>query len=611
MKKLRIKWILLIVSMFILLLSSTFISIYLVNEIKGYNKIINNVGRIRGLSQRIIKLETNNLPYDYQLDQLNSTLNYLKYSPGNIGDDEQFMSRIKYLDTKWIDLNKEMIFYDENPLNRVILLQKSEDLYEAADKVVNFIEDYSNKKILGVIISFGLVTLFTIVSWLLIIIFYLKYLNNLQIMNAELEKKAYTDPLTHANNFDKFLIEAEFLLSKCNEYAIFYCDIENFKYINDVFGYSVGDDVLKYLSKSIQEEIGINDTYARLSADNFIILKSFNNKEELSESFVRISEKLSSYDEMVTRNYKVTLCTGIFCVEDMVGVLTVNEMIDRANYAQNTIKSLSNNNYAFYNEKMRNQIIYQKKIETDMEEALKNDEFVFYLQPKISLLTDEVAGAEALVRWNAKEKFISPNEFIPLFEKNLFIIQLDQYIFEQVCTKIRSWLDKGIELVPISVNVSKVQFYNPDFVKVYAFIKDEHNIPDNIIEIEFTESVMFENTDTMLKIIYDLHKNGFYCAIDDFGSGYSSLNLLKNISVDVLKLDRMFFYRSENERKEKIVVQSIIQMAKNLNIITVAEGIESWEQVKFLREIGCDMIQGYIYSKPMTSEDFECKYLNL
>lgn len=246
-----------------------------------------------------------------------------------------------------------------------------------------------------------------------------------------------------------------------------------------------------------------------------------------------------------------------------------------------------------------------KMIENRMQTALDNQEFLVYLQPKVNIKTGKIACAEALVRWKSEDRLIYPDLFIPIFEKNMHIKEIDKYVYREVCSWIRKRIDEELPCYPVSVNVSKVQFYNSKFVNEYYQIKQEFGIPDRMIEIEFTESVAFERTDLLIKIINDLRNYGFICSMDDFGKAYSSLNLLKDLPIDVLKLDSAFFEDSDNPDKVKLIIKDIIKMVNNLGIKTVAEGVEQVSQVEFLREVGCDLVQGYVYYKPMPINEYE------
>ncbi|MBQ2091939.1 MAG: EAL domain-containing protein [Clostridia bacterium] len=431
------------------------------------------------------------------------------------------------------------------------------------------------------------------------------------VYEKQISKIIDMDKLTSGINYEKFLREAQLVLDNRDEettYAVFYGDIQNFKYINDTFGYDVGDALLMSISQRIREEVGkVDGLFARISADNYTAILPYKDKNDFVETIYSIIDDICWFDEIQKAHYKPEVYVGIYCTGDDPGnrSLKITEMIDRANMAQKSVKGSSEYHIAFYTEEIRERVIAEKELERHMESALANGEFKAYFQPKYQVSTGEIVGAEALVRWDSPQTgFMSPGKFIPLFEQNGFIINLDQYIFETVCKNIREWLDQGIKVVPVSVNVSRLQFYRIDFVKRYTKIKEKYGIPDGLLELEFTESIVFENLAILRKIVLDLKKSGFTCSIDDFGSGYSSLNILKNLPMDTLKLDKLFFDDSENLTRDKALISSVINMSRALDMKTVAEGIESWAQVSFLKEIGCDIIQGYVYSEPIPHARF-------
>lgn len=430
-----------------------------------------------------------------------------------------------------------------------------------------------------------------------------------QYYGKQISRYLDTDKLTSGINYERFLREAQTVIEdRSNTYAVFYGDIQNFKYINDTFGYDVGDAILMSISQRIRDAVSnVGGLYARISADNYTALVAYKDKNDFVETIYSIIDDICWFEDLQKANYRPEVYVGIYCTGDdeNSAELSISEMIDRANMAQKSVKGSSEYHIAFYTEEIRERVIAEKELERHMESALANGEFKAYFQPKYQVSTGEIVGAEALVRWDSPQSgFMSPGKFIPLFEQNGFIINLDQYIFETVCRNIREWLDKGVKVVPISVNVSRLQFYRIDFVKRYTKIKEKYGIPDGLLELEFTESIVFENLAILRKIVLNLKKAGFSCSIDDFGSGYSSLNILKNLPMDTLKLDKLFFDGSENVTRDKALISSVINMSRALNMKTVAEGIENWAQVAFLKEIGCDIIQGYVYSEPIPHARF-------
>jgi EAL domain-containing protein (putative c-di-GMP-specific phosphodiesterase class I) len=267
---------------------------------------------------------------------------------------------------------------------------------------------------------------------------------------------------------------------------------------------------------------------------------------------------------------------------------------------------------AFFNIEMSKQKIWERKVEDDMERALMNKEFQVYLQPKFSTGEETLGGAEALVRWiHPTEGFVPPNRFIPIFEQNGFILKLDDFMLEEVAKQQAKWISEGWQVVPISVNVSRAHFTREDLAEHISEIVDRYQVPHEVIELELTESAFFDDKEMLLSTVKKLRDAGFSVSMDDFGAGYSSLNSLKELSLDVLKIDADFFRGSDSLERGMLIVTEVINLAKKLNMKIVAEGIESREQVDFLKEQECDLIQGYYFAKPMPLSEFEKNYKNV
>ena len=264
---------------------------------------------------------------------------------------------------------------------------------------------------------------------------------------------------------------------------------------------------------------------------------------------------------------------------------------------------------ASYDIEMKKQQLWERKVENDMDKALVTNQFKLYLQPKYSTKEEQLAGAEALVRWiHPTEGFIPPNKFIPIFENNGFILQLDDYMIEQVAIQQSKWLQEGRKLFPISVNVSRAHFTREDLAEHICNIVDKYKVPHEFIELELTESAFFDDKYVLIDTVKQLKDYGFVVSMDDFGAGYSSLNSLKELSIDVLKIDADFFRGIDSVDRGMLIVTKVIELAKKLNMKIVAEGIESREQVDFLATQDCDLIQGYYFAKPMSLDEFEEKY---
>ena len=287
------------------------------------------------------------------------------------------------------------------------------------------------------------------------------------------------------------------------------------------------------------------------------------------------------------------------------GELSFMDMLNRANIALRVAKEGRSDTCVFYSEDMRGLALRQLDIESRMENALRGSQFKLYFQPKVDIQNGNcVHGAEVLARWLDGDRLVPPCDFIPLFERNGFIVQLDRYMFSQACAWLQQRIRSGKEPLNIAVNVSRLSIMQDDFLQYYSNIKERYAIPDDLLELECTESLALFD-ERFRELVLELQKRGFRCSLDDFGAGFSSLNVLKELPIDVLKLDMLFLRKSQDLKRERIVVSNVIAMAQQLSIRTVAEGVESAEQVEFLRAKGCNLVQGYVFARPMPEADFE------
>ncbi len=594
-----------------ILVAVSLISVMKISDIREYGKLINYVGIVRGASQRAVKLEMKEQPADDLIGYIDSILNELLTGEGQFGlvtaKSKDYMDDLAELEEQWSTVKEDIDGVREGKTDGA-LLESSEKMFEIANQTVFSIEEFSRQsadRITKLIILAAAVcgTAIAIASY-----YYIKRLLELKHTNRELEDIAGRDELTGAYNTERFYSEANRIMNReeDNKFAVLYVDFENFRYVNDVFGYEYGDLLLKNYARLLMERLGENEALGRLMADRFIILRHYEKKEDALNAQKDIDDEFLGSVAVASNHYLMAVACGICCREDLPGMADAAVMVNSASFAQKIAKNTPGAKYAFYDEKIHQKLIEETNIRSRMQKGLDDEEFVVYLQPKVGVQGGEIEGAEALVRWNVPgQGLLSPGLFIPVLEKNLFIGKVDRYVFEKVCRWLRKRLDCGERVMPISVNVSKIQFYNSDFINVYAEIKNRYAIPDGLIEIELTESVIFEHEEYLMEMVRELHQNGFLCSLDDFGSGYSSLGLLKDLSIDVLKMDGMFFRISVNVEREHTIVKSVINMIRELNICTVAEGVERQEQVEFLKTTGCDLIQGFVYYKPMPIEDFE------
>lgn len=317
------------------------------------------------------------------------------------------------------------------------------------------------------------------------------------------------------------------------------------------------------------------------------------------KSFLKAREENHS---ALVKNLSVKL--GVYEVVDKS--IPVEQMCDRAIWVVDTIRGIYNQHLAVYDDTLRNKILREQAITDAMEEALEKEQFTVYFQPKFRLQDGKMVGAEALVRWIHPDwGFMSPGEFIPLFEKNGFISHLDEHVWEHTCAKLAEWKEKGYSLIPISVNVSRVDVYYAKLVKTFCDLIDKYKIDPKYLHLEITESAYTENPDQIIKTVDELRELGFVIEMDDFGSGYSSLNMFSQMSIDILKID-MAFIRSElSKPEERSILSDIINMAHRMELKVVAEGVETDEQKNRLQTMVCDYAQGYLYAKPMPADEFE------
>ena len=409
------------------------------------------------------------------------------------------------------------------------------------------------------------------------------------------------DELTGVYNKQAFYAKTkEMLLDNPDKnFDLLRINIERFKVLNDLFGESTGDKLLRYIGKFLKEINLPLCVSGRLYADNFVVCYEAGKGDSR-----RMINTLQMVADSFAINNRTILSFGLYRIDDKT--LPVSVMCDRANMALWKAKGNFKNPYCEYDEKMRQQVLKEQKIINAMEMAIQNKEFTLYLQPKYNIEKGTIIGAEALVRWISQEDgFISPGDFIPVFENNGFVYEVDKFIWEESCRYLRKWLDEGREVNPISVNVSRIDLYDPKLVKHLVDLREKYQLPSQYLELEITESAYTEDPEQIISITRQLREAGFVILMDDFGTGYSSLNMLKDIQIDVLKLDMGFLKSSDYSAKGGNILTAILKMAESLKMQTIAEGVETKEQVEFLKSIGCKYVQGFYYSKPLPVDEFE------
>ncbi len=430
------------------------------------------------------------------------------------------------------------------------------------------------------------------------------------LVTLENHRRLEVDPLTGGRNKRRFIKDSEKAAKKleAERLAVAVIDIDKFKFVNDRLGYEEGNRILTRMHNTISDAVDKGEIFSRISDDNFALVIHNASDMELETRIGGIFAEFNRRNSMHT-SVPMTFSAGVCRLgqcRQKFGTVDVNAAIDRCNLARKSIKKRHGNSVAFYDGKIREKELREKDYENEMPQALKNREFACFLQPKYGTNSRHIEGAEALIRWQSKEfGFVYPSDFIPLSEKNGFVVELDFFILEEVCRLMRKWLDSGIMPVVISVNQSRLHLDEPDYIGKLREIVDKYEIPYELIELEVTESVFTNDAELLIKTMQKLHDVGFKLSIDDFGSGYSSLNMLKDIPADVVKIDREFFNTTANSEKGRAVISSVVDLANKLDMKVISEGVETEDQVEFLSEIGCHMVQGFFFAKPMPVKDFE------
>ena len=424
--------------------------------------------------------------------------------------------------------------------------------------------------------------------------------------------RASNDPLTGLFNKTYFFKKCREIITqspKIPRYLI--CtNIENFKLLNNLFGPDFGDMILREEANLIRDLRNRLDDFdkkeciiGRLSGDKFGILVR-------SQCFVpkHTIQKIRELETLThDYKYKLQVYVGVYEIADPQE--PVSSMVDKAMLSIKSIKGNFDQNIAFYTTNLMDKIMAEKQLMALFPKALKNNEFCIYLQPQVSAKNGEVLGAEALVRWNDPARgMIDPCHFIPTLESSGYIYQLDSYIWELAAQKLAQWQQRGIEKY-IAINISAKDFYYLDVYRILTQLTEKYRINPKKLKLEFTESVLIHNIKMHIATITKLQEYGFSIEMDDFGSAYSSLTALKEIKVDVLKIDMKFLSKTKNPKRSTSILESIITMAKNLNMSIITEGVENQEHADFLKSIGCDVFQGYFYSKPISVSEFEKRYL--
>lgn len=425
--------------------------------------------------------------------------------------------------------------------------------------------------------------------------------------NEQIVKLAYYDTLTGAPNTARFGLDANMLFHEfgAQKYTVLNFDVKQFRYLNNDLGHGAGNAFLIHIAHCLADIAAKGEIYARVGADQFLLLFFTRDSAKKTDALLtQLREQIAAWSMPTGGYYFAQMAFGLYAIEDQnEDIMTA---IEKANIARKSVKSNYESDIAVYDTEMQTRIDRDKEMEHALPEALKNGEFKLFIQPKYDLLTEKIVGGEALVRWVKPDgKMVMPGEFIPLFEQTDAIYRMDMYMLEQLCAFLHAQIEGGFRVVPISINQSRRYMYSPSYVDVICNKLQENNVPPQMIELEITENIVYTDLDKLMKVLDTLHQKNFRISLDDFGSGYSSLNVLKNLHVDVLKLDRYMLGETLHSEREQAIVANIIRMAKELAMVVVAEGVETYEQVLFLRACGCETAQGYYYAKPVCAAEFK------
>lgn len=496
---------------------------------------------------------------------------------------------------------------DDNGGSIVITQENKDDIYVRYDKL-NFKDWYMlaviPEKAAAASIAFAAKTqqnlVITISGILAVYIAILLIMWRLQIKSKDSETGALT--------IYAFKKQAKkiFANRRSDSFVVVKLDIKDFKLINRIYSFKVGNEVINNMAEALRFVLDDGQSiFARVDVDTFVLLLPYYGRDDLDKKRQKF---INSFRKLMHKGFssKVVFPTGQYLLKASdFPYPDMNDIFEKVNFAHRAAKQRGDT-IIDYDDDIERLAMLEKTVEDRMESAILEEEFTLYLQPKVLLKDESICGAEALVRWKVGDAFyMYPSDFIPILEKNGFVIQVDKYMLLCTVRYLRKRMQEGSKLLPISVNFSRHHLSNTNFVKELCEIVDSVGVPRQYIEIELTESAFLGNINTLIPLIDEIHAAGFLISMDDFGSGYSCFAQLKDLKVDILKLDREFFSDSKNQVRAHIVTSGILKIAQELNITTIAEGVEQRDQVIMLKELGCDIVQGYFYAKPMPTNEFD------
>ena len=478
----------------------------------------------------------------------------------------------------------------------------------SSENTLFIVNIYDAKTMIADGYSFLNVLVVTLLIFLLTVICSLIYVVKMRINTLEKVKAMDNiNPLLECNTFKKFSLDTDEILrkNKISKFALVYTEIEQFHFITASYENLNTEDILRFVAKVYKMSMRQDETYGHIIDDHFVLLIHYSDEADLMRRLRLIHAIVFNYPEMKKLRSNLRLSIGAYCI-DRTKDEPIQKLIDRAIIAQKTIPHYSSESINIYSESVQNIYVQRAIIESRKDVALKNNEFQIFYQPKYNIAQNRTDGSEALVRWYDPENGIYRNtaEFVPIFEADGFVSKLDRYVYVEVCKYISEAVARGDRVVPVSINVSRVTATQDDFVSFYISTKKKYNIADDFLTIEFTESFAIENYDVLKDVIKRLKANGIRCSIDDFGAGYSSYSILKELPMDELKLDRFFISNGLSKERDDLLLKSIIKLAKDLGMKVTQEGVEDIQTLRRLEDLGCDVIQGYYYSRPLELTEY-------
>lgn len=442
---------------------------------------------------------------------------------------------------------------------------------------------------------------------ILCILAFIWHINRVQHnASTRLWQQIYVDPLTDGCSYARFLMKASEQLTELpGRWALLSLDIDNFKLVNTILDQETGNATLRTLHDLLRDWADRpNELVARRTGDVFVALLPLTGRQQLEQRLDDLCSRILQTPVDENSSYRLVPSIGICLLpEHPLADTPLETYLDKSTLARKTVKGNHEQLYAFFDESMESIIRYRKSIENDMVSALAREEFEIYYQSKHAASDGRLVGAEALVRWQRNGVQVPPGDFIPEFERNGFIVNMDRYVFLRVCRQIRRWREDGLEPVPVSVNISRLHLYDPGFVERYMRMLDVAEDDRKLIQLEITESVLLENASLIKDTVSRLRAHGVTILIDDFGTGYSAMSMLKEVKVDGVKLDKSFLAGMGTPRTDTLL-RSTISMCRSLDMEVTVEGVETAHEVAFLRSLGCDTLQGYYFSRPAPAAVF-------